>query len=470
MIHTLLLTCVFTLALNAQEQQPAQQSIQQSEPMIEDHDQLLAVVKQNRQQLLKEIELREKKFLQAKDQQEALLAKAKKEYERSQVQNNPLKKLTQSNSKTIEQLQQDLQQRKTEMGDIYSIFKQAASDFSTSLKSSMVSVEKPQRHDFLQGLIASEKLATIDQMEQLWLTVQDEMTESGKIQQSSLPVVSKSGKIEMQQVTRIGRFTAYADSSFLRYVPQTQELLAIERQPSNYLIDQADRFVQSNNELLPILVDPSGGDLLGLISYTPTVAERIQQAGIIGYIILGLGAFGILITLWRGIFLSWVHFGIRRQLKTLQQPSNSNPLGRVLLKADEYDHQYLDGDTLQFTLNEAILGEIPSLERSHNFLKLIAVTAPLLGLLGTVTGMILTFQAISLFGSNDPKLMAGGISQALMTTVLGLCVAIPLLFGHSIVTSLAENMIKRLDEQSSGLIARLLEGKNKNQKKNQNHE
>jgi len=413
--------------------------------------------------LLIEIKQREQKFVIAKEQQQAILAKAKREYEKSQQQNNPMKKVTDENTKLISQLEQKLLQRKTEMGDIYSIFNQMTTDFSTALKGSMVSVEKPERHAFLQSLTTSEKLATIEQLEQLWLTVQEEMTESGKIHQSILPVVTASGKVESQPVTRIGRFTAFADSSFLRYIPETQEYLTIDRQPPSDLIEQAERFVNSNGELLPILIDPSGGDLLGLISYTPTLPERIEQAGIIGYIILSLGALGVLITVWRSSYLSWVHLAIRRQLTTLDQPSSNNPLGRVLLKAKQCNQQQLDGDAIQFTLNEAILGEIPSLERSHNFLKLIAVTAPLLGLLGTVTGMILTFQAISLFGSNDPKLMAGGISQALMTTVLGLCVAIPLLFGHSIVTALAENMIKRLDEQSSGLLARLLEHQQKKQ-------
>jgi len=114
-------------------------------------------------------------------------------------------------------------------------------------------------------------------------------------------------------------------------------------------------------------------------------------------------------------------------------------------------------ELLQLKLDEAVLAEIPALERGNSLIKLLAAIAPLLGLLGTVTGMILTFQAISLFGSGDPKLMAGGISQALVTTVLGLVVAIPLLFSHSVIAYLSRSMIQRLDEQCAGVLARSAE-------------
>jgi len=87
------------------------------------------------------------------------------------------------------------------------------------------------------------------------------------------------------------------------------------------------------------------------------------------------------------------------------------------------------------------------------FLKIIAVVAPLLGLLGTVTGMIITFQAITLFGTGDPKLMAGGISTALVTTVQGLCVAIPTVLLHTLVASRARRLNQILEEQAAGMVA-----------------
>jgi biopolymer transport protein ExbB len=189
-----------------------------------------------------------------------------------------------------------------------------------------------------------------------------------------------------------------------------------------------------------------------MLAYTPSLRERIDQGGWIGVIILALGAFGLLLTCWRTLYLLVVHLRIKSQLRNVDQPRKSNPLGRVLasVKGVPLDEEEL----LQLKLDEAVLAELPALERGNGLIKLLAATSPLLGLLGTVTGMILTFQAISLFGTGDPKLMAGGISQALVTTVLGLVVAIPLLFGHSLINALSRSMVQRLDEQSAGVLAR----------------
>ncbi len=193
-----------------------------------------------------------------------------------------------------------------------------------------------------------------------------------------------------------------------------------------------------------------------MLSFTPDLRERIAQGGTIGLIIIALGSLGMLLTAWRVAYLLLVSRRIRRQLAMAASPSADNPLGRVLKSVEgiPIDQEEL----LQLKLDEAVLAEIPALERGNGLIKLLAATSPLLGLLGTVTGMILTFQAISLFGTGDPKLMAGGISQALVTTVLGLVVAIPLLFGHSVVAFLSRATVQRLDEQCAGVLARSAEG------------
>jgi biopolymer transport protein ExbB len=270
-------------------------------------------------------------------------------------------------------------------------------------------------------------------------------------------VVATDGSTEERNLLRVGPFTTFDGNAFLRYIPETGELLTLNRQPSQRYLNVAKRFSKGNGEQLPMVVDPTGGSLLGMLSYTPTLRERIEQGGTIGFIIIGLGLCGLLLTLWRIIYLGSVHLAIRRQLGKLKQPCPKNPLGRVIGSVGRLSDWQHEGEGLQFKLDEAILAELPRLERAHSFIKLLAATSPLLGLLGTVTGMILTFQAISLYGSGDPKLMATGISQALITTVLGLIVAIPLLFGHNLVNSLARNMIQRLDEQSAGIMARLTE-------------
>jgi biopolymer transport protein ExbB len=250
---------------------------------------------------------------------------------------------------------------------------------------------------------------------------------------------------------RAGVFSAWADGDYLRFVPETGDLLSLSRQPPLRFRNAARGFDDAGGPQM-LAIDPTRGSLLGRLTYTPDLRERVAQGGTIGLIIIGLGVTGLLLTGWRLAFLALLTRRIRRQLADVSRPDARNPLGRVLLAARDIGLD--DEELLQLKLDEAVLAEMPAIERGNGLIKLFAAISPLLGLLGTVTGMILTFQAISLFGTGDPKLMAGGISQALVTTVLGLVVAIPLLFGHSVVAYLARVMIQRLDEQCAGVLAR----------------
>ncbi len=431
---------------------------------ITDLDQLLKVVKENQRRERAKNRAREAEFLQAKNRQQTLLERARRDFDIAQKHNNPLKQITEANTAEIASLKRQLDEITQEMGDIDGIFNQMAGDFAAALGQSMISVQFPEREQTLATLLARDKRVTIADLETLWLAVQEEMTEQGKIAHFQAPVVTMSGNIRQQPVMRVGSFSAFSDGGFLRYVPETGEYLQLRRQPSARLVRAASRFAESEGEILPMVVDPTGGSLLGVMAYVPSLKERIEQGGVIGLIIIGLGLLGLLLTLWRVGYLGAVYLAIRRQLKQIETPRSNNPLGRVLLSSshvlsatDKDENSADEGEIVQHKLDEAILAELPALERGHNLIKLLAATSPLLGLLGTVTGMILTFQAISLFGSGDPKLMAGGISQALVTTVLGLVAAIPLLFGYSLVSALSGSMIQRLDEQSAGIMARLAE-------------
>ena len=141
---------------------------------------------------------------------------------------------------------------------------------------------------------------------------------------------------------------------------------------------------------------------------------------------------------------------INAQLKN-PEPREDNPIGRIISIYEK--NKNLDMESLEMKLNEVAIKYLPKVERGIGTIKLLAVLSPLLGLLGTVTGMILTFQSITLFGTGDPKLMAGGISQALMTTVMGLCCAIPLLLCHNFISSRSQRLVQILEEQTAGLLA-----------------
>ena len=421
---------------------------------------LLEKVKQQRSQEKQRMAQREARFLAEKQEQSRLLAEARTEFETFQKENNPLKQQTEKNAQKIAELQAKIQRRQNELGDFGSVLNQMTRDFADALNASPVSMQINDRSATLAQLSNDQNNLNLQRMESLWFVVQEEMTLAAQFHAIEAPVVQPDGEVLNQSLVQFGGFSSYQNGQFLRYVSETQEFLLLPELSSQSQNNQ--QFFAAQSGFHTLYVDTTGGSLLGMLEWTPGWRERLEQGGIIGKIILALGALGLLIILWRVLALGWQNHVMKRQLKQLQQPKTNNALGRILTQVKDKatginlnEHSQLD--MLQLQVDEAVLNEIGGIERGQNLLKLLAATAPLLGLLGTVTGMIVTFQSISFFGSGDPKLMAGGISQALVTTVLGLIVAIPLLFGHSFISSLAENIIRRLEEQTAGLLVQLLE-------------
>ena len=426
-----------------------------AQEQIEDLDQLLSQVKREQAAQRALNREREQEFLADKRRQQQLLAEAKADFQRQQQENQPLVAITERNAEEIEKLERELEEVAGDMGDLSSTFREYAGDFAAVLRESMISAQLPQRLPQIAQLADTDGQVTIEEIQDLWLLLQEDMTEAGKVALFQAPVIDTSGAVREASVLRVGVFSAWQDGEFLRYVPETAELLALSRQPPGRFQQAARNFAAGSDGLHTLAIDPTRGSLLGMLSFTPDMRERIEQGGTIGLIILALGFLGLLLTLWRLCYLLLVARRVSMQLARVREPQADNPLGRVLLAARGVSVE--EEELLQLKLDEAVLAEIPALERGNGLIKLFAATSPLLGLLGTVTGMILTFQAISLFGTGDPKLMAGGISQALVTTVLGLVVAIPLLFGHSVVAYLAKMLIQRLDEQCAGVLARAAE-------------
>lgn len=422
---------------------------------INDLDQLLAKVRAEHD---KERELnrqREAEFLKERNQQQALLEKARTAYYLAQAKNNPAKMQVEANDVELAKLRKELQQSVADMGDIFSIYRQFATDFATVLDESQTGAQFPERSAELKKINTVDALPTIDDMEKLWYLVQQEMTESGKIAPYRGKVVAANGAGREADILRIGTFSAFSDGEFLRYVPETSEFVAPDKQPEKRFLRMAEKFSASEGQIMPVPVDPTRGSLLGMLARTPDLRERIVQGGVVGYLTIAVGIVGLLVTLYRILYLLLLRVRVLRQIAASDSPSDKNPLGRIMLSVKSIAAD--DEETIQYKLDEAILKEIPQMEFGHNIIKLFAAIAPMLGLLGTVTGMIKTFEAISLFGGGDPKLMAAGISEALVCTVLGLLVAVPLLFGHNIVTVLAKSLIQRLDEQSAGILARNME-------------
>ena len=274
--------------------------------------------------------------------------------------------------------------------------------------SSLTRAEKPVRAANLEKLSQAKELPNIQELQQLWLTLQEEMTMTGQISQFETLVIQNDGTEKEQLVTRIGAFTALTEEGYLRFDEQTGKLISMARQPTQENLI-GDYLSGSENDINSIAIDPTRGALLGLVLSNPDLIGRIKQGALVGYIIIVLAVIGLLLAAWRLVVLFSIRKKVEAQIKQLDQPKDDNPLGRILATATDDIVDIVDQETLELKIDEAILKEVPQLEKAQSMIKLFAAIAPLLGLLGTVTGMIATFQAITNFGTGDPKLMAGGI-------------------------------------------------------------
>lgn len=415
-------------------------------------DELLKQVKRERIIEQQQNKLREAEFVTERDNQSRLLDEAKAQLQFEEQRTNRLNQSFQDNEKTLAEQESLLQEKSGSLGELFGTVRQMANDSRGVLDSSMTSIQIPGRGEFLSGLAERKQQPTIDELRHFWLLLQEEMTESGKVVNLSLPIISASGEVEQRDVTRIGVFSAFSEGQFLRFLPETGNFVELSRQPVERLQQLAANFAAADDvSLQPTVVDPTRGAIMALLVQAPDLKERIQQGGWIGFIILGLGAIGLLIALVRFVLLTVIGQGVSKQQKQTEI-SLKNPLGRILSVYSADLAQ--DVETLSLKLDEAILREIPKIERGLVTLAILAAIAPMLGLLGTVSGMIETFQSITLFGTGDPKLMSGGISQALVTTELGLAVAIPILLIHSALSSKSNRLVQILDEESASIVAR----------------
>jgi biopolymer transport protein ExbB len=417
-----------------------------------DLDYLLHQVQDARQRDQQIRKQREQQFLAEHADRKALLAEVTGKLQQQRARSKQLKAGFEANEQELGELQEHLDQLSGDLGELFGTVRQYAGDFAPLLDESMVSVEHPGRGHWLRVLGESKRLPDITELERFWLLVQQEILESGHVIRHTAEVTGADGITATQTVVRIGVFNALLPNGhYLNYHPDNGRLVEPERQPTGQVVKLAAHYAGATSGLAALALDPTRGVLLELLAETPQLMERIHQGGVIGYLILALGVLGLVVVLLRLTWLAATNRRIQQQLHNLAQPADNNPLGRVLLAART---QPVTGtENLSLQLDEAIMRELPRLTRGEALVKLLAAVAPLLGLLGTVVGMIVTFQSISLFGTGDPKLMADGISQALVTTALGLIVAIPLLFLHSLVSSRSKVLIHILDEQSAGLLA-----------------
>lgn len=414
---------------------------------------LLQSVKTEANKELKVEKQRLQEFIDNKNEQASLLKESKKILNQEEAQSKKLKEIIDANELLLEEKEAELNTKAASLGQMFGSVRQSSSDFLANFQNSLTASQDPLKEEVFTKFANSKKLPNLEELTTFWHSMLDEIIKSGNISQYETNVILNTGEKVNEEVTRVGLFAAVSNGKYLTYSNDMKSLVELAVQPSSNVLADAKAF-ENSNSIGNITVDPTRGTLFEMIENNPTILDRVNQGGIVGYIILALGGLGLLIALYKMIVLNISSIKIKSQIKNIEKPKTNNSLGKI---ADIFYKNVNDSiNDLEIKIGEAILRETNNIKKGQSFVKLLAAVTPLLGLLGTVTGMIATFQAITLFGTGDPKLMAGGISTALITTVLGLITAIPLLFAYTYISSKSEELVSILEEQSIGLLAKTL--------------
>jgi len=405
---------------------------------------------------------RQQEFQQSANNQQQILDTTNDRIVEQEQTQSDLSDQFEANEIIIRDKRDILRDRRGDLNELFGTLQGVAGDFLSNFENSLISAQYPGRSEFIEGFIAKAG-STIEQLnpeeiERFWFYMQQEVVESARVSKYNGDVALPNGDTVNRSITRIGNFNVVSEGEYLSYDGDIGHLQVLPKQPGSGMLSAASALERSTSGFTKVGIDPTGGVggqvMANLVNF-PSVEEQVRNnSGPIGFIIIGVGIVGIFIGFLRLLILSLVSIKVRSQLKS-DKPSKNNPLGRVLLVAES--NPSADTETLELKLGEAILQETPALESMLTLIKMIATIAPLGGLLGTVTGMITVFQQITVYGAGDPTIMAGGISSALMTTVLGIVVAIPTIFMHTVVKSRADNIIHILEEQATGMIAQKAE-------------
>ncbi|HCE50435.1 MAG TPA: flagellar motor protein MotA [Shewanella baltica] len=413
-------------------------------------DQLLQQVKVERAAEGKINSKREQEFQAERGDKAALLKREKDALAAEKQRGKDLNQAFLDNERKIAQLEEDLKTAQGDLGEMFGVVKGEAGDFAGKLASSNISAQYPNRDKFIADLGARKQLPKIEELEQFWQEQLFEMAQSGKVVKFEGSVTGIDGSVKTTTIHRIGSYNLTADGKYVVYNPELGLIQQLSQQPEGYQVSAVADWEKITSGTAPFYVDPARGVLLNIFTNKASFEDRLEAGGTIGYIIIALLALGLLISIERLVTMTIIGARVNSQRKNVDKPGN-NALGRILKVYQE--NKDVDVETLELKLDEAILKETPALEARISIIKVLAAIAPMMGLLGTVTGMIATFQSIQLFGTGDPKLMAGGISMALITTVQGLVAALPLMLMHAIVVARSKSIVQILEEQSAGIIA-----------------
>jgi biopolymer transport protein ExbB len=447
---------VFVGASAAQtERTPVESSVRSTRPIARSLDELVDLVEQGFGREREENRQREARFLRANQDQAALLEEIQGEVAASEARSDRLEKTFAKNELELAQLETALGNRLGTMGELFGVVRQVAGDMQGHVFESVTSSEIADRKELLEKLGRGKSLPTTEDLQKLWFELHREMTQQGKVVRYPVSVLTIDGIEEEREVIRAGVFSVVSEGQYLLWDTNIQKIRELNRQPPTRYVQTVAPFESmTEGGFGRLAVDPSRGSLLIALIDTPSPEERVQQGGAVGYAIIVIGIIAGLVGLVKLVTLAITSRRVMAQIGQAD-PNPNNPLGRVLKVYEE--NRGLVVEALELRLDQVVMEEADSLDRYMWLVRVVSTVAPLMGLLGTVPGMIKTFQAITLFGAGDPKMMAGGISEALVTTMLGLMTAAPLVLLYAFIATSRKRILSVLMGETSGLVATKVE-------------
>ena len=400
---------------------------------------LLDVVKENKSIYVQKDQVRVKNFLDLVDERESMLAKAKKDLANEKIRNENLEKRFETNEKELAELEESLQIKIGVLGELFGVTRQFAGELLASTEKAVTFSEYPERVGVLRD-IGETQVHDLNQLQNLWISYLDEIVSSGEVKTVEANIIDKDGESITGEIVRYGHFTTTYKNKFVTPVPELSGFELLQRQPERDVLKNLRKHQRSEDYKITS-IDPTRGFLLSLYLDKPGWIDRIAQGKSIGFIIILIGISGF-------VFSTYKIYQLREQEKEIIADD-----AKVKVDMENSIKDTTSYESKENILDEFIINYTGKLEWGANWVKFFAAVAPLLGLLGTVIGMIETFQAITLFGTGDPKQMAGGISQALVTTMLGLIVAAPLLGLYTYIAQKVSNLSQVLEEKASYLLA-----------------
>ena len=447
--------------LTAEDEAPAEESktVAPSNP-----EELLEIVKRGQYADTQEQRDREARFRNEKNKQAKMLSDAKAERARLEKEAARLEQKFEANEALLVVAEEQLRERLGSLNEIFGHLAGNTTEARNIMEQSLTAAQfGKDREDFMTQLGSKMnegiKLASIEELETLWYELQREINASGEVVKFNADVISTDGNVEKRDVVRVGNFNVVSDGQYLSYSPSRGMYSELPSQPAGRYTSSTSDILSENTFPVQFAADPTGpqgGSLLQSLISMPSTAERMTLGGPVGFIIMTIGLLATALFIWRFRELWSMRSAVQAQAVS-DSLSDDNALGRILKIAEQ--DKNADTETLELKMAEQILKERPSIEGLNWVLKIVSVVAPLMGLFGTIIGMIETFTMITLFGTGDPKTMASGISVALVTTWLGLMVAIPTTFMYATVNNFAKGILGTIEESSTGMVAKRSEGK-----------